>query len=380
VQGSGIFDTFKPVPGTIEAVHYNSGAEGVAYHDLSPGNLGERYIRKDNVDIIDCSEGGFAISNNQVGEWYKYNINVQATRTFNLGLKYAASGSDSKIRIWQGDTDLTGVISLPSTTSSTTWQVYTIKGLNLKAGFQTLKFEIVAGDFDFYNFELALADNTIFTKTDDFTKNFSFDWNYSDGTWSIVSGQAKVSGFAKKTFGSTAWSDYTLQTDITYTDAMNSGLIFRVNNPALGGAGNNPEQGTDFYQGYYVTLNGNSVVLGKQNYSWTLLKTAAGAYRINTKYTIKVEAIGANIKVYVDDMDIPKIDFTDPNPFIHGKVGLRSFNSTVFFDNFSVTTIDDDSPALVESTMVGKEVKLFPNPVKNSFFLDNVDTYSSLSI
>ena len=173
------------------------------------------------------------------------------------------------------------------------------------------------------------ADNSVVTLTDPFNATFSSNWNYNDGTWAVLNGQGVVSGYGKRTFGSTGWTDYTVQTDVTYTNNMNGGLIFRVNNPALGGAGKDPQLGTDFYQGYYVTLGAGSVVLGKQNYNWTQLRSATGSYSLNTKYTIKVEVSGANIKVYVDDMNTPKIDYTDPDPFISGKVGLRDRKSVV---------------------------------------------------
>jgi xylan 1,4-beta-xylosidase len=341
VNGSGIFDTYKPIPGTIEAVHYNTGGENTGYHDFTPGNSGGMYIRNDSVDIRACPEGGYNITGNQAGEWYKYNVNVHSTGLYKVGIRYAAAVATSQIRIWQGDTDLTGIVTLPSTGDLNNWRTFTLKGLKLIAGFHTLKVEIVNGGFDFYKMQFEAADNTIVTKSDAFSTAYSPDWNYNDGRWTIDAGQAYVSGYGKRTLGSTAWSDYSVKTDITYHDVMNAGIIFRVNNPALGGAGNDPILGTDFYQGYFVTLSPNSVVLGKQNYNWTQLSTAAGTYALNTKYTIKVVTFGANIKVYVTDMKTPKIDYTDPDPFITGKVGLRSFNANVHFDNFTVTTTDD---------------------------------------
>ena len=381
VNGSGIFDVYKPIPGAIEAVHYNNGGEGVAYHDLTPGNAGGKYIRNDSVDISDCAEGGFAINSNQTGEWYKYNVNVKVTGTYNIGIRYAAAVGTSQIRIWQGDTDLTGVLTLPTTAGLTTWKTFTIKNLQLTAGFQTLRIETVTGDFNFYKMQFEEADNTIVTKTDAFTTAFSSDWNYSDGTWAVSAGQATVSGYGKRTMGNTAWSDYTVQTDITYTDVMNAGLIFRVNNPALGGAGTDPILGTDFYQGYFVSLGATGITLGKQNYSWTSLASATGSYVINTKYTIKVVTVGANIKVYVTDMNTPKIDFTDPNPFICGKVGLRSFNANVQFDNFTVTTNFNGNPTGLKNTVAESNLfQLYPNPVSDKLTLENIDNYSDMAI
>jgi len=46
--------------------------------------------------------------------------------------------------------------------------------------------------------------------------------------------------------------------------------MIRVQNPALGGAGDDPGLGSDFYQGYFAYLS-TTMSLGKQNYNWTTL-------------------------------------------------------------------------------------------------------------
>jgi hypothetical protein len=341
VNGSGIFDTYKPIPGIIAAVHYNNGGDGVGYHDLTPGNAGGQYIRKDSADISSNPHGGFHIIGNQAGEWYKYNVNIQSGGTYNVGIKYATSCATSKIRIKLGETDLSGVVELPTTGDMSNWNVFTIKGLNLTSGYQTLKVEVVSGDFNFYEMQYKSSDNEFVTKADSFESTFAPEWNYSDGDWKIEDGEAAIDGYGKRVMGSSGWCDYTIESDITYKNAMNAGLIFRVNNPAQGGANNNPALGTNFLQGYFVGLGSSSVILGKHNYSWTSLKTATGSYSLNKTYHIKVVTSGANIKVYVDDMTIPKIDYTDSDPLISGKVGFRSCNAHAHFDNFKVSTTHD---------------------------------------
>lgn len=338
VDGSGIFDFYKPVPGTIQAVHYNSGGEGIGYHDTTSGNTGGAYIRNDNVDIRDCPEGGENIGWNATGEWYKYNVNVQSTGTYNLALKYATTYTTSQVRIWCDSTDVSGVVTLPTTSDWNTFLAYTIKGLSLPAGNHIIKLETVTGEFDFYTLSFDLADNSSFTKIDNFTSGFSSDWNYSDGTWT-ASGTASVSGTGKRTMGSTGWSDYTVECDINASSGLNSGIMVRVQNPAQGGAGNDPGLGTDFYQGYFCGISPGGVVLGKENYGWTTLNSVSGTYSLNTWYHMKVVVKGYHFQVYVGDMNTPLIDYFDlSDPFPNGKVGLRALNSPTQFDNFMVTT------------------------------------------
>lgn len=389
VNGTGIFDTYKPIPGTIEAVHYNNGGEGIGYHDLTAGNTGGMYIRNDNVDIRDCPEGGYNIGWNQTGEWFKYNVNIETSGLYNVGIRYATTYSTSQIRIWQGDTDLTGIVTLPSTGDWNNWRTFTIKGLSLIGGYQTLKIETVTGEFDLYKMQFVEADNTLITKSDDFS-TASTDWNYGDGIWTLESGEVSIDGYGKATMGNAGWTNYSVQTDINYKNSMNAGIIFRVNNPAVGGAGIDPALGIDFYQGYFVSLTPTSVILGKQNYNWTMLASAAGSYALDTKYTIKIITFGANIKVYVTDMSTPKIDYTDPNPFINGKVGLRSCNVHVHFDNFTVTTTGgdangikgefDDVNQLVMTDSEPNKIELFPNPVGNLITIKNITDITDLEI
>jgi xylan 1,4-beta-xylosidase len=367
VDGSGIFDVYKPIPGNIAAVHYNTGGESVGYHDLTAGNAGGKYNRNDSVDISTNVEGGYHISGNQTGEWYKYNVNIQSTGIYNVGIRYAATGSASQIKIWQGDTDVTGVINLPATGGMGIWRTFTIHDLNLTSGYQTLKIETINGDFDFCELQFKPANNEIVTKTDHFDTAYSSDWNYSDGNWAIVSGQADINGFGKKCMGSTGWTDYTIEADVTYINSMNAGIIFRVINPAQGGADDNSNLGTDFLQGYYVGIYNNNVSLGKHNYCWANLTSTPGTYSLNMAYHIKIVTSGANIKVYVTDMVTPKIDYTDSNPFITGKVGLRSCNVHVRFDNFTVTTSSNLGTGIkdISSNLNINELEMFPNPVGN---------------
>ncbi|HEY8399819.1 MAG TPA: family 43 glycosylhydrolase, partial [Cytophagaceae bacterium] len=337
-NGSGIFDFYKPVPGIIEAVHYNSGGEGVGYHDVSSGNTGGVY-RNDNVDIRDCPEGGHNIGWNSTGEWYNYNINVKSAGAYHIGLRYATTFTGAKVRFWCDGVDVSGIVSLPSTGGWDNWQTYTIKNVNLPAGFRTLKVETVEGEFDFYTIRFNAAADVVNT-SDDFNSGYSTAWNYSDGGWGTSSGTATINGWGKRALGHTGWTDYAVEVDMQCPSAGNAGLIFRVQNPANGGPNNNSQLGTDFYQGYYVGLQTTGIQLGKQNYDWKGLNFKAQTLTPGQWYKLRVVVKEANIKVYLNDMDTPVIDYFDADPFISGKAGIRAFNAQLAFDNFNVYGFD----------------------------------------
>ena len=224
MNGSGIL-IFTNLFRTIDAVYYITVATGGVFRLNFRQYRQAKNIRNDDVDIRTSNEGGVAITNNQSGEWYKYNINVKLTGEYNIGLRYATNTTDCKVRIRQGDEDVTGVVNLPSTGGSSNWRTQTIQAVNLKKGFQTLRVEIVEGGFDFYNLQFTTCNSTAASITDEFTNAFNYYWNYSDGPWA-ADGKAVMNGYGKRTMGNTDGPTLPY-TDIVYKRNMNAGIIFR---------------------------------------------------------------------------------------------------------------------------------------------------------
>lgn len=363
VNGSGTFDLYKPVPGKLPAVQYNTGGEGTGYHREETPSQSQNLMRSDEVELVNSSLGGYALQSVEAGEWFKYNINVDLDQLYNAELIYSAIQPGCQIRIHLDDTDISGLVDLSSTGGNDQWKSYLIKDLQLPGGYHTLKVEVVSGSFNFYSMELVRADNAAFDKTVSFDGAFGSGWKYEDGEWRIRDKNAVIDGFGKRAYGSEYWRDYTVETDLLFTRSMNAGVIFRVDNPALGGAGNDPALGTDFLQGYFVGFNFGTVVLGKHNYGWQSLATTPGSYLLNTWYHLRVVAEGNRVMVFVDDMSQPVIDYTDPLPLIGGMAGLRSYNTGVRFDNFHVTS-DLLTTSFMEhpASSADKGIKIFPNP------------------
>lgn len=366
INGSGIFNAYKPVPGNIEAIHFIKGGEGIAYHESDPSEPGENFYRSDQTSLVNHPDGGFAVGSFETGEWMIYNVNVKTTGLFNLGIHYASEQPGTKIRIWFDNTDVSGEVSLSATASSSTWRTHVVKDLDLQAGYHQVKIEVVSGQLNLYRLIFDLADNVAFDKISTFNGVFGSDWKYSDGTWNISSGVANVFGYGKRTFGSQYWRDYTVETDINFIRNMNSGLIFRVTNPSTGGAGNDPGLGTDFLQGYFAGFNYGSIVLGKHNYNWNMLASAPGTFITGIWYHLRVVINDNRIRIYLDDKKDPAIDYTDSDPIMNGMAGLRSFNSGVQFDNFRVTSeilsSSEENPVIAEE----KPYSMFPNPATTS--------------
>ncbi|MCY9697368.1 carbohydrate-binding protein [Paenibacillus alginolyticus] len=310
----------KSLPGTVLAVDYMNGGEGAAYHDNTPDNIRGLY-RTDDVDIRLLPEG-FTTGWNQTGEWMKYNVNVAETDKYKLDLRVATAMDGSQVRFWLDDTtDLTGIINVPNTGNFQEWMTVKKEGIALPAGNHTIKVEIVTGEFDFYSFRF--HNDPIVAK---------------EGAY-----KSQPKGYPKAVIGDSSWSDYIVETDLKLGSntqgGSNAGIIFRVNNPADGTElGQNRD---DFLQGYLAYLTADGVHLGKFNYNFQYLTGAALTGTVGNWQHMKVVASGTRIRVYVGDMETPLIDYTDRSEtaFTHGNIGVRSFNSESFIDNFKVTPI-----------------------------------------
>jgi predicted amidohydrolase len=129
----------SPVPGTIQAEDYDSGGEGVGYHDTTGGNSGGKY-RSDGVDIEPTTDvgGGFNVGWMAPTEWLKYTVFVGAAGTYTLTARVAASGAGGTFHVELGGADVTGPLTIPNTGG---WQAWTnvAKTVTLAAGVQSMR-------------------------------------------------------------------------------------------------------------------------------------------------------------------------------------------------------------------------------------------------
>src|SRR5258708_37435118 len=91
VDGNPYAGTPWAVPGKIEVENYNSGGEGIAYHDIDATNNGTQY-RTDGVDIEATTDtgAGYDVGWTATGEWLKYTVNITTTGTYSLAFRVAS--------------------------------------------------------------------------------------------------------------------------------------------------------------------------------------------------------------------------------------------------------------------------------------------------
>ena len=142
-------------PLRLQAEDFDTGGEGVAYHELTTTNLGGQYRPNEAVDIEVCTDtgGGYDVTSTAAGEWLEYTVMAPYAGYYNLSLRYAAPSNGCVVQITCKGQDQTGSWMLPSTGSSSTWATVT-KPVLLKYGHQILHINILNGGFNLNWMEL----------------------------------------------------------------------------------------------------------------------------------------------------------------------------------------------------------------------------------
>ena len=165
---------------------------------------------------------------------------------------------------------------------------------------------------------------------------------HSDGEWSLSGEILTLSGgspFGKRLYGSPNMGDYTAEVTVTPKAVPNCGLLVRATAP---GSPNfmdrepNAEDtrtATDWVKGYFVGLSSEGVIIGKQSYGYRQVASAEGRFSPRKAYTLKVVCEGARLRVYVDGTLY--LDYTDPEPYMQGMVGVRTHNCPAVFEGLN---------------------------------------------
>lgn len=167
----------------IEAEDYVTGGQGISYYDTTKKNFGGAY-RNDPVDIQATSDvgGGFNVGWTDAGEWLTYDFTVSESGLYNLVAR-VASGKDG-IHSFNVTVDgQTETFEFDKTGDWQTWQNVDAEDLNLSAGSQQLRVDILNGDFNlnYLEFIPALEDNTINGTADDDTLDGTDDDDIING-------------------------------------------------------------------------------------------------------------------------------------------------------------------------------------------------------
>ncbi|MHB9142133.1 MAG: family 16 glycoside hydrolase, partial [Paludibacter sp.] len=203
---------------------------------------------------------------------------------------------------------------------------------------------------------------------DDFSSGTQIGWINYGGSFYVNNGEYIATNpegkpESKSIQTATSFTDFNYDVKVQVGTSGNAGIVFRTGKT---------EFIPDGYNGYYFGISAgssNQLELGKANGGWTSLKTANFNITANTWYQIRVVAQGTNIKIYVNDMTTPKINFTDAS-FSSGSIGVRNYNAVSKWDDIKVTDFSIDA---VSDVNLSDKVKIFPNPAKDFVDVTLVD-------
>lgn len=135
------------IPGTIEAIDYDTGGEGIAYHDDDPENQGTGLRQNEGVDT-EYNDGGQNIGWIKPGEWVEYTVDVESSGPHDIELRVASLNGGGQMEIYFSNENRTGIIDIPSTGSWTSFTSIYLSDIQLYDTDTLMKLNFVVGDFN----------------------------------------------------------------------------------------------------------------------------------------------------------------------------------------------------------------------------------------
>lgn len=147
------------IPGIIEAEDFDTGGEGLGYHETDNRNVAGAYRPDEAVDIYDINGEGYYIGNAMVGEWYEYTVNVEEEGDYRVDVHCSSIFGGGQFAITLGDAKSDTLV----VANTNSWVVTdtTSCSLTLLAGEQILRFTIISDplfNIDRYEFSQASSD------------------------------------------------------------------------------------------------------------------------------------------------------------------------------------------------------------------------------
>ena len=135
------------IPGIINAVEFDNGGEGVAYHDATTGNSGTGPRQNEHVDTEYRTAAG-NVGWIATGEWLEYSVNVTVSGTYTIDVQVASISNNGKFHIEFDGNDKTGVQSVSATGGWASFVNKTITGVSLTEGQQIMRIFMDGGSFN----------------------------------------------------------------------------------------------------------------------------------------------------------------------------------------------------------------------------------------
>jgi signal transduction histidine kinase len=188
---------------------------------------------------------------------------------------------------------------------------------------------------------------------DGFAAGDTAQWEAFGGAWSLYQGGIRNNSDdrgAKFVTGSTHWSDYAVDADVSLLgDDGDAGIMVRSSDE---------EEGVDSYSGYYVGLrdSNNSITIGRADHGWIEYQAVSPNHPLQPShwYHLHVVAVGCEIAAVASgDTQGGQtwVAMHEPSCASRGRIGLRSYSSGGVWKNIHVVkaTRADIEPLLAHA-------------------------------
>jgi xylan 1,4-beta-xylosidase len=315
--GSSDYETVKPIPGNIEALHY-----------LKDKNRGYSGLLSDDIRGIAADDGSRAAVMQKRGDWLQYPIQTKKAGTYGIDLDMLPSEAETTIEIAAGDDKQQFILPRRSKPDQN-WERIRLGSMALKEGYANLKITVLKGSLSFKTITF-YPGGEAFSPIDNVPKGMVGMWIPVDGGYETRSHE-----YIKTFAGSEDWTDYRIDAEFHFPTLPTSdaGLLIRSVHESY-----YPHQVQDAFTGYYASVDQDGLSLKKVNYGkQEILKTVPLDIQKGTTYRMTVEVTGNRIRVYWNGSTDPVLDYGDPRAYTHGKIGLLSNHSDIIFHQVRVT-------------------------------------------
>lgn len=336
--GTSDFDSVKNVPSSFPAVHYLKGENrGFSIQNAVDVEDGIRQNEPENTRKSE-ENGVFSLILDTPNDWVKYAMNVAEESYYGLTGTITSESAGAKIQVIIDESEIY-TFTVPETGDAEEEYVNVMLGqFPLTAGNHTMKIRLVKGGFEVQTFELEPTNPTKISYESAMDTMNTTGWTYF-GNWKIVDGAHVITPVDSKMIyacvGDETMTDFTMEVDVAMLEEMSAfggGIFFHVKEMCTYRKTNVDQ----CMQGYYLEIYNGMISLVRCNYDYEEVDFVNVDFVKDEYHTIKIGMENNHIRIYVDDMDEPVIDYYDSNAFLTGQVVLGSYGSKMAFKNFKI--------------------------------------------
>ncbi|MDW5289163.1 carbohydrate-binding protein [Formosa sp. PL04] len=405
---SGNLPTFamNSLPMIIEAENFDyspvSGEDRI-YSDGTTGNSGGAYRTDENVDVEECTAGGYNIKDIESGEYLIYTVNVPSSGIYNIAINYSGINESGTLSVSFDGQDVTGAVSLPATGGEQSWTDLNIASeVSLTQGVQSMKIS-AGGSSNAFNLNAISIDlsekltqtltfnplpvsevgdaNLTLTATASSGLSVSFD-SSDTSVASVVNGELQINGVGITTItatqdGNDLFNAVTVSQDF-YVNTAGSGLIVQAED-FTSKSGLGTETTTD---------EGGGLNVGKTNVGDYLLYQVnvptSGVYVVS--YRVASRSDGGSLSLLVEDTEVDNLTFAATGGWqdwetvtsgteINLTAGVNTMRLNIDAPGWNINwfkfSLKDNSLSLDDISDQSINITLYPNPVTDVLIISN---------